>query len=582
MIKFWFRWLSLWLLGASALRVYFAYNFSFDDSAVDIFSFLVGVFNDLQSFALIAGFLAFSGLIHRRLLKPTFVLLVAVWLIVFVAEIFFWVEFEGRLDRLVFHYLAYPKEVVFFLEEQFYVSGFILPFALVVAAVVGIVGWPTAGKDARVEFSIPVAFALGVFFIGGALGQGENRVENNLVSNGYLGVLSAARYQENEVEWLHKHKAPRYQEGVASSPLLQQVRKSLSSKKHLILIVEESFAGPTWQNSQSRAKYLPNFVALEAQSVSFTNLFATGSRTTRGLEALLNGFMPLPGISTTQRDKTNRLPSLPRALAHHGFYPVFLYGGWSDFSDFSNYWKAIGFEKIWSREDFGEVFETSWGVSDQALFARILSEMTVLTDQRERVFLSTLTVSHHRPYDFPAGAVVFESARSSQFAMAYADYALGEFMRQARLMPWYEDTLFVIAADHGLQPRGDALIPAESFRIPLLMHAEGLLPRTVDSMGSSISLPSTLLSILGLATEESFWGGNLLIGSTVVPLEYDYHIGLLDHSALRVIKANGEFVKWPYDTVAKTLGQAAQDRNESDIGIVLDAFAPAYQWYYAR
>ena len=66
--------------------------------------------------------------------------------------------------------------------------------------------------------------------------------------------------------------------------------------------------------------------------------------------------------------------------------------------------------------------------------------------------MSTLTVSHHRPFDFPQGVVQFPATRSSNHAMAYADHALGEFFEKAKQHSWYDDTLFVVVADHGLLP----------------------------------------------------------------------------------------------------------------------------------
>ena len=189
-------------------------------------------------------------------------------------------------------------------------------------------------------------------------------------------------------------------------PLLE-LRQAVAGKRHLVLIIEESFAGPVWRDPVLREKFLPNFSALSKASVSFSQLYATGSRTTRGMEAILNGFLPLPGISATQRAKANRLPSLARGMADGGFFPVFLYGGWPDFSNFHRYWRDMGFKRLWSRDDFEESFETSWGVSDEALFDRLLREMDLLTAEHPKVFLATLTVSHHRPFDFPEGVVPF-------------------------------------------------------------------------------------------------------------------------------------------------------------------------------
>jgi phosphoglycerol transferase MdoB-like AlkP superfamily enzyme len=550
--------------------------------------FAAGLVNDLQSFVLLAGAVALAGFWRQRWLRVAVFIAVLVMVVVFIAELFFWVEFESRLDRLVFHYLAYPKEVLVFLEDQFYLSLVLLPIILLCALVAFALGLPQMDRTGRaVQVSVIVAGAV-VMAFGQPVGGSYSRVASEFASNGYLGVLSAARYREDDIPWLTQHAAPHQAVPVAlrGSALAMQMRQETARVRHVVLIIEESFAGPTWDDAELRRQYLPNFAALAQESVAFTRVFATGSRTTRGMEALLNGFPPLPGISTTQRGDLHRLPSLARAMGDGGFHPVFLYGGWPDFSNFSNYWRATGFREIWTREDFDERFETSWGVADEALLQRLVSEMDQLTQRHDRVFLSTLTVSHHRPYDFPQGRVGYSpSDRRSEHAMAYADHALGEFFRQVRSKPWFEETLFIVAADHGPHPRGDAMIPATSYRIPMVLHAKDLQARRLDRLGSSMNLPITLLSLLNIRSDEAFSGQDMLCDcDTVVPLEYGYRIGLLERDRLHVVLEDGTPVSWRYDAGGNVLahGGAELRANAQAQRRVLGAFAPAYQWYYSH
>ena len=561
-MTFWWRLLGFWLILGLAIRLLFRYFYP--DYAVypGFTDYIVGSVNDLLAFVLVTGGVALIAPNRRYWLYVAGFVCVAVTLLIVTAEIFFWFEFESRLDRLVFHYLAYPFEVAVFLEDQFFLSLFLLPFVLLCLAVLAVLSppqphaiWP------KTQLGLIMGAVLVVVW-GQPLGQSSSRVLSEFVSNGYLGVLAAARYPSKAIPWLQaptdtsaQSFPPELSEQNAEDPTLTQLRSQLGQKKHIVLIIEESFAGPVWYDRTLRRQYLPHFNRLVQSAVTFDNMFATGSRTTRGMEALLNGFPPLPGISTTQRAGNERLPSLARGLKAGGFYPVFLYGGWPDFSDFYSYWQAMGFEQTWSREDFDPGFETSWGVSDQALFDRLLTEMDQLVQEHTQVFLATLTVSHHRPYDFPAGAIELPSdERSSTYAMSYADFALGEFLQTAQSQSWYEDTLFIVAADHGLLPRGDALIPATSYRIPLLFYGHGIKPREMQGMSSSVSLAKTLMKLFEIDSEESFTGADLLCDcDTPVPLEFGYHIGLLDRDMLHVIHARGHYLAWQFDPVANTL-----------------------------
>jgi hypothetical protein len=586
----WFRALFVFVLAGACLRVFFLFVYPQDLSLPGFSGIIFGLVNDAAAFAMVAGVVALAGYLGLYFFRAMVLVAIAVILIVGVAEVFFWQEFQSRLDRLVFHYLAFPKEVLVFLDEQFYLSLLILPFCLLVWVIY--LGLQRSGLDSHRAQHRPLWIVMGLIVLiwGEPLGQSNGRVVSEFVSNGYLGVLKAARYREDGVAWLQQPQAGQILQRprITDSSVDEIIKRELSQKRHVMLIIEESFAGPVWMDSVLREQYLPNFTKLSEQALDFSHMYAPGSRTTRGLEALLNGFMPLPGISTTQRAQAHKLPSLARGMQAGGFYPAFLYGGWPGFSNFSAYWQGMGFAQIWTREDFDEPFETSWGVADGALFDRILIEMSDLTQTNERVFLATLTVSHHRPYDIPSGKIDYPSdERSSVYAMAYADHALGEFFRAAKKEAWFKDTLFIVAADHGLKPQGDALIPVGSYRIPMLMFAEGMTPRKMSGMSSSISLPATLMHLFNIEHGEPFMGENLLCDcDTIVPVEYGYHIGLLEREYLHVVRADGQYAQWHYDAtdLSQTLSPSFEvesvDARRRYRQRVIAAFAPAYQWFY--
>lgn len=315
---------------------------------------------------------------------------------------------------------------------------------------------------------------------------------------------------------------------------------------HVVLVVEESFAGEAWWDGELRARYMPNFDALRARGVYFDRLYSSGTRTTRGLEGILHGVPPLPGIALNQRAGVERLPSLPRAFARAGFETVFVYGGWPGFSGFARYWRAIGYRHVLTRDDFERAgFETSWGVADEVLFERVLAEMDRRTANGDRVFLSTLTVSNHRPFDFPPGRVPYPpDDRRLEYAIAYADWALRDFMTKAANRSWFADTLFVVLPDHGPSPRGGGPIPIGTFRVPgLLLWPNGLAARTDDTVASLVDVPATVAVLAGIAGTEPFAGRDLLADAQPAcagaPVEYDYRLGWLTARGLTVLERNG-------------------------------------------
>jgi phosphoglycerol transferase MdoB-like AlkP superfamily enzyme len=122
-----------------------------------------------------------------------------------------------------------------------------------------------------------------------------------------------------------------------------------------------------------------------------------------------------------------------------------------------------------------------------------------------------MTTSNHRPYTYPDGRIDIPSGSGREGAVKYTDYAIGAFLREARDRPWFRDTIFVITADHGASARGTEDIPVERYRIPLWIHAPGLVaPGRVDRLMSQIDIAPTLLGLLHARYDSKFFGADVL------------------------------------------------------------------------
>lgn len=569
----------------------------------------MGMLNDmlvafylLLPMALILAVSAGSTQIRRALVQLWITLLIVVTLISAIGDVFFWFEFESRPDRLVFHYLKYPVEVAAFLQEQFYLSIVIFPFILVCwfcyRLLKGLVGkLHTIGLSRFDRGLLLVTCISGLLlapwvFSTGPLQPSHSRHINALVSNTYFSVFHAAAI--NVDKWHLPAMDVREADKLIESVYLQ-AGNHLHERNYLpkgngaankgisnvILIIEESFAGETWQIPARRKQFMPSLSHWAGEGIDFENIYSTGSRTTRGMESLFHGVPPLPGISLTQRQGYQRLPSLPRVFNEAGFETTFLYGGWPNFSNFSEYWTNIGFENVISKYDFeNRWFETSWGVADEILFEKLLGFMDERVENGRPVFVTTLTVSNHRPFDFPQGRISFPAdERKLEYAIAYADWALGDFLAKAKAKSWYKNTLIIIVADHGPKPTGNATIPVSSFRIPLLFLGAGIEPQLLSNIGSIMDVPGTLTKMLGLPDGGRFWGNDLMSGVEGVALmEHDYHLGLLTEGKLHVLKHNGDVESWRPGSDGK-YSQGTVDPEK--INLARAIFQVAHQQFYS-
>lgn len=198
-----------------------------------------------------------------------------------------------------------------------------------------------------------------------------------------------------------------------------------------------------------------------------------------------------------------------------------------------------------------------------------------------------MTTSNHRPYTYPDGRIDIPSHTGRAGAVKYTDYAIGKFIDEARTKPWFDNTIFVIVADHCANSAGKTDIPVKNYHIPLLIHAPGIIePQRIDTLSSQIDFAPTLFALLNWSYGSEFYGKNILA------LEADdgrallgtyQNLGLLEHGTLTVLKP---FRKAESYRVDQRSGE--QIRSEVDDNVRLDAVAyyqtaaDQYDAYVAR
>jgi phosphoglycerol transferase MdoB-like AlkP superfamily enzyme len=121
-----------------------------------------------------------------------------------------------------------------------------------------------------------------------------------------------------------------------------------------------------------------------------------------------------------------------------------------------------------------------------------------------------MTTSNHRPFTYPDGRIDIPSPGKREGAVKYTDYAIGHFIDQARSKPWFDETLFVIVADHCASAAGNTKLPVAGYHIPLILYAPALLESGRDDrLSSQIDIPPTLLDAMGLPGDDHFFGQSL-------------------------------------------------------------------------
>lgn len=481
------------------------------------------------------------------LIATWFTLAAAMLVFIELASAPFLAEYNSRPNYLFFQYVAHPKEVLSTLWADYKAALIITPLA---AGAVGLWLWrwlATLVRDAepwpywqRLAVLPLVAAAL---FVGARSGLGEatpnpslavfsnDRLANELALNSFYSLAFAVyRQYDNDIDAgalygrLPREEVLRRVKGTMNVPAAYYVNGELptlhvqpaaavvSRPRNLVVIVEESL-GADMVGSLGGLPLTPNLDALANQGLYFTNLFAIGPRTNRGLEAMAAGYLPSPSQGTVLKlgQAQHNFFTLAELLRRQGYRTGFIYGGEAHFDNMASFFRGNGFAHIVDQADFTQpVFRSAWGVSDEDLFTKadeIFNRPNVAP-----FFYLVLTLSNHRPHEFPDGRIeLYQQPKAAPANSArYADYALGEFFRRARGRPYFNDTVFVVVADHPMHPTGSDLVPVEQFRIPGLIVAPGVAPRRISTVASQMDLPPTALSLLGIDTTHPMVGRNLL------------------------------------------------------------------------
>lgn len=289
---------------------------------------------------------------------------------------------------------------------------------------------------------------------------------------------------------------------------------------NVVLVLLESHTGLfCGYMNEGTPSITPNLDRLAKEGVAFTNCYANGKRSAHGIGSTLMSWPTLPGLPLISRvESVGNVPCLGTSLRDLGYETLFMYGGDPQFDNMKGFVKANGFDRVIERKDFSPDDEgTKWGVYDHYVFRRMLKE---LDEVQKPAFLTVFTTTNHQPWKFPASYETQVGPVSDTLyhkglvhrTMSYVDHVIGEFMEQASQRDWYEQTIFVFIADHGLPIIKDRLENIRNANIPFVIFAPGLSlePEIIDRPVSQVDVAPTILGLINYQKPYYFFGQNVL------------------------------------------------------------------------
>lgn len=507
---------------------------------------------------------------HRWFLRGLLTISLFAMLFTAVAEWLFWDEFGVRFNFIAVDYLVYSDEVLNNLLES-YPIGILLSIFAVLAVALSLA--LRKSFNAALDAPLPplrrrLVSALGLLIVTGLAlqllsqdsprAQGGNAYQNELASNGPYQFFAAFRNNELNYQQFYSSLPPEVvakqlraelsepnARFIAEDPL--DIRRMIdnpgtSRQPNIILVTIESLSAKYMGSNGDERNLTPNLDALRKQSLYFSNFYATGTRTDRGLEAITLAIPPTPGRSIVKRvGRESGFASLGQQLSAVGYDSVFVYGGRGYFDNMNAFFSGNGYRVVdQSSVDEADIqFKNAWGMADEDLYHQTLKLADADYAKQQPFLLQLMTTSNHRPYTYPEGRIDIKSGNGRDGAVKYTDYAIGQFLNEARKKPWFDNTIFVFVADHTAGSAGKEDLPINNYQIPLFIYAPKLIDaRETAQLASQIDLAPTLLGLLNLDYESTFFGRNLLQDNPLPPrvVVGNYqHLGLFDGKDLAIL-----------------------------------------------
>lgn len=487
-----------------------------------------------------------------------FSLAVMICMFSFFAEWTFWGEFESRFNFIAVDYLVYTYEVVSNINESY-------PLPILLSCMAGLtlfVVWffrrrgyfqqsflgntPFALRTLVTIITCSLAAVYGTRISNGMAESGKNRYDDELAKAGIYSFFSAFRNNELDYDHFYKRIDDKQSLALVRSDLTEPHVRFISdtavtriiaegpdtSRPNVIMITIESLSADFLGVFGNKSGLTPNLDSLWNHSMVFRNMYATGTRTVRGMEALSLAIPPTPGSSIVRRPDNEHLSTIGSVFRSKGYKTSFFYGGDGYFDNMNHYFGNNGYEihdhgrsmvvsdhlesKRVHIEDRDVHFQNAWGICDEDIYDAVIHHADEQFREGHRFYDFVMTTSNHRPYTYPAGKIDIPSGSGRDGAVKYTDYAIGAFMRKISSKPWFRNTVIIFVADHCASSAGKNEIDITKYHIPALVY-DARNPRAVviEKPCSQIDLYPTLFDMLGWKYKSTFFGKDVLADSYV-------------------------------------------------------------------
>lgn len=444
-----------------------------------------------------------------------------------ISEYYFWDEFHTRFNFIAVDYLVYTQELFGNIFQSYNI-----PLLLSILGICTFGIYALIIKDIDINFvtnkwtvkisriAIYILLLAGTtFFLNSGLKEklSNNNFNQEISGNGLYQFVYAYFHNELDYDRFYKHidnnaidskvrkvlsvTGDKFREGKGISREIVNNNINSSKKPNIVFIIVESLSARFTGMDDNKESLTPYLDKLARENFYFGNVYATGTRTVRGLEAVSLNLPPTPGQSIVRREDCNGMYNVGSALRVHGYKTEFIYGGYGYFDNMNDFFAGNGFHVI-DRNNIPKeeiIQETVWGVADEILFNQCIKQLDKHANNKEPVLQIILTTTNHRPFTFPEGRIN-EPQGKRESVVKYTDWAINDFIEKAKCKTWFDNTVFVILADHNALAAGRVDLPISNYKIPCVVYGKNFISKGSNNrLMSQIDVMPTILGMLGFS-----------------------------------------------------------------------------------
>ena len=341
--------------------------------------------------------------------------------------------------------------------------------------------------------------------ISNALQYADRPQETAIILNTPFSLMKSL---ENET-YRNPHYFERQDLEQIMSPIHRPDERAQEKRLNVVVLILESFSkeyigfynNPSFKGGIGRGSLTPFLDSLLAQSVTYTYSYASGRKSIDAMPSVLSSIPMLIEPYVVTPYATNEVSSLADCLNRKGYTTAFFHGAPNGSMGFQAFARAAHFNRYYGMDEYNgeDAFDGTWAIWDEEFLQFFAHTMDTLPQP----FLTTVfTASSHHPFKiptryegyFPQGTIPLHQC------VAYTDFALRRFFDYASQQPWFDNTLFVLTADHTNQLTTPEYRNTRGlFAVPIAFYSPARLAPDVRSQGavSQIDIMPSVLNFLG-------------------------------------------------------------------------------------